>query len=188
MSEKHSNNDQSSEKESNPATDTNAKKEAESTENSENTSGSESESLKTQLKELNDKYLRLYSEFDNYRKRTVKEKSELIRTAAEDAFKAILPVIDDLERAIRANENVDEAAPIKDGIQLIYHKLKNNCQQKGLTTFESLGTAFDADTMEAITHIPAESDEQKGKVVDEVEKGYKLGDKVIRFAKVVVGT
>jgi molecular chaperone GrpE len=138
------------------------------------------------LAEANDKYLRLYSEFDNYRKRTLKERSELIKTAAEDVFKSLLPVIDDFERAMKANEKVEDATPIKEGVQLIYNKLKNNCQIKGLIAFETTGQTFDADIMEAITHIPASSDEQKGKVVDEVEKGYKLGDKVIRFAKVVI--
>ena len=139
-----------------------------------------------ELKELNDKYLRLYSEFDNYRKRTMKEKSEIIKSAGEDVFKAVLPVIDDLDRAIKANENVADAQLIKEGIQLIFNKMKNATQQKGLTAFDSIGQTFDPDIMEAITHIPATSDEQKGKVIDEVEKGYKLGDKVIRFAKVVV--
>ncbi len=152
----------------------------------ENTVSGSTTDAEAQLKDLNDKYLRLYSEFDNYRKRTLKEKSEIIKTAGEDVFKSILPVIDDLERAIKANENTDDAAVIKEGIQLIFNKLKNNVQQKGLTSFESIGLAFDPDVMEAITHIPATSDEQKGKVIDEVEKGYKLGDKVIRFAKVVI--
>jgi molecular chaperone GrpE len=139
------------------------------------------------IKEINDKYLRLYSEFDNYRKRTMKERSDLIKTAAEEVFKAILPVLDDLERAIKANETVKDPQVIKEGLQLISNKLKSAVQQKGLTAFETKGEPFDPDTMEAITHIPAGSGEEKGKVVDEVEKGYKLGDKVIRFAKVVVG-
>ena len=145
-------------------------------------------SLDSELKinELNERYLRLYSEFDNYRKRTIKEKSEIIKTAAEDVFKAILPVMDDLERAIKANETVSDATAIKEGIQLIYNKLKNATSQKGLTAFESKGETFDPDFMEAITHIPATDDSQKGKVIDEVEKGYKLGDKVVRFAKVVI--
>lgn len=154
--------------------------------NAENTSVSEVEQLKQQVSELNDKYLRLYSEFDNYRKRTIKEKSELIKTASEDVFKAILPVIDDLERAIKANETNNDPASIKEGIVLISNKMKHNTQQKGLTAFESIGLVFSEDTMEAITHIPASDESQKGKVVDEVEKGYKLGDKVIRYAKVVV--
>ncbi len=139
------------------------------------------------IAELNDRYLRLYSEFDNYRKRTAKEKSDIIRSAGEDVFKAIIPTIDDFERAIKANENVDDATPIKEGITLIYNKLKATCLSKGLEPMDSVGKVFDADLMEAITHIPSPSEDMKGKVIDDVEKGYKLGDKVIRFAKVVVG-
>jgi molecular chaperone GrpE len=142
--------------------------------------------LEQKASDLNDKYLRLYSEFDNYRKRTMKEKMDIIKTAGEDILKSILPVIDDFERAIKANENVEDAEAIKQGIELIYQKLKSNVQLKGLTSFDSIGNDFDADTMEAITHIPAADDSQRGKVVDEIEKGYKLGDKVIRFAKVIV--
>ncbi len=155
--------------------------------NDENKSGSEVDVLKQQVAELNDKYLRLYSEFDNYRKRTIKEKSDLIKTAGEDVFKAILPVIDDLERAIKANESIEDVAAIKEGIVLIYNKIKHNTQQKGLIVLESVGLDFNEDTMEAITSIPAPDSSQKGKVLDEVERGYKLGDKVIRFAKVVIG-
>ena len=154
--------------------------------NNENTSVSEAEQLKKELTDLNDKYLRLYSEFDNYRKRTIKEKSELIKTASEDVLKAVLPIIDDFERAIKANESVTDSNPIKEGILLIYNKLKGNVQLKGLTAFDSIGENFNADTMEAITHVPATDEKQKGKVIDEIEKGYKLGDKVIRYAKVVV--
>lgn len=156
-------------------------------ENAEN-KGPEDKVKDLELKnaDLNDKYLRLYSEFDNYRKRTIKEKSDIIKSAGEDVFKALLPIIDDFERAIKANENVDDAASIKEGIALIYNKLKSSTQQKGLTAFDSIGTTFDSDIMEAITHIPAADESQKGKVIDEVEKGYKLGDKVIRFAKVVI--
>jgi molecular chaperone GrpE len=160
---------------------------AENTEaTAEKTDAEQISDWETKTKELNDKYLRLYSEFDNYRKRTMKEKSDIIKTAGEDVFKAVLPVIDDLERAIKANESVNDAASIKEGIQLIFNKLKNATQQKGLTAFDSVGETFNPDTMEAITHIPAADDSQKGKVIDEVEKGYKLGDKVIRFAKVVI--
>jgi len=143
--------------------------------------------LEAKVAELNDKYLRLYSEFDNYRKRTIKEKSDIIRSAGEDVFKAVIPTIDDFERAIKANESVTDAAPIKEGMVLIYNKLKASCISKGLEAMESAGKPFDADIMEAITHIPSPSDDMKGKVIDEIEKGYKLGDKVIRFAKVVVG-
>jgi molecular chaperone GrpE len=160
------------------------------TENTENTDektvSEQAANPELKIQELNDKYLRLYSEFDNYRKRTLKEKAEFLKTAAEDVFKAILPVIDDLERAIKANEKIDDVAAIKEGIQLIFNKFKNITQQKGLQSFESIGSAFDPDVMEAITNIPAADESQKGKVIDEVEKGYKLGDKVIRFAKVVI--
>ena len=140
------------------------------------------------INELNDKYLRLYSEFDNYRKRTAKEKADILKTAGEDVLKAILPVIDDFERAIKANELVTDIEAMKEGVKMMYHKLKNAAQHKGLTSFDCIGQPFDDSLMEAITHIPAPSDDMKGKVVDEVEKGYKLGDKVIRFAKVVVGS
>ncbi len=157
---------------------------AESTEQSEG----KGEDLQAKLNDLNDKYLRLYSEFDNFRKRTIKEKSDLLKTAGEDVLKAILPVIDDFERAIKANENVTEVEPIKEGVHLIYNKLKHVTQHKGLTPFETKGEVFSDDLMEAITHVPAPSDDMKGKVIDEIEKGYKLGDKVIRFAKVVVGS
>ena len=142
--------------------------------------------LEQKLQESNDKYLRLYSDFDNFRKRSLKEKSDIIKTASEDAFKSILPVLDDFERAIKANETITDSESIKEGMLLIYTKLKNNATNKGLLAFESIGQSFDPDLMEAITHIPAGSESEKGKVVDEVEKGYKLGDKVIRFAKVIV--
>lgn len=157
-------------------------------ENAAKTEEKQGDDTNAKLAELNDKYLRLYSEFDNFRKRTHKEKVDYLKTANEEVLKAILPVIDDFERAIKANENVTDIKAIKDGVNLIYNKLKNTTQQKGLTSFDCKGEVFDADLMEAITHIPAPSDDQKGKVVDELEKGYKLGDKVIRFAKVVVGS
>ena len=152
----------------------------------ENSDSEKTQDAEAKISELNDRYLRLYSEFDNYRKRSIKEKSDIIKTAAEDVFKSILPIMDDFERAIKANETIEDVAAIKEGIHLIFNKLKNNTQQKGLVTFDCIGATFDADTMEAITHIPAADENQKGKVVDEAEKGYKLGDKVIRFAKVIV--
>jgi molecular chaperone GrpE len=144
--------------------------------------------LEAKLAEANDKYLRLYSEFDNFRKRTVKEKGEIIKTAGEDVFKTILPLIDDFERAIRANEGATDVNAVSEGFQLIYHKFKNSLKQKGLEEMESIGKTFDADVMEAITSIPAPSEDLKGKVVDEVEKGYSLHGKVIRYAKVVTGS
>lgn len=150
------------------------------------TDSDSSDSGEAKIKELNEKYLRLYSEFDNYRKRTIKEKAEIIKTASEDVFKAILPTIDDFERAIKANESTEDLKSVKEGIHLIYNKLKNTAQQKGLIAFNSIGEDFNPDTMEAITYIPASEESQKGKVIDEAEKGYKLGDKVIRYAKVII--
>lgn len=144
--------------------------------------------LEAKLAEANDKYLRLYSEFDNFRKRTVKEKGDIIKTAGEEVFKTILPVIDDFERAIRANEGATDVNVVSEGFHLIYNKFKNALKQKGLEEMESIGKAFDADLMEAITSIPAPSEDLKGKVVDEVEKGYSLHGKVIRYAKVVTGS
>jgi molecular chaperone GrpE len=142
-----------------------------------------------ELAELNDKYLRLYSEFDNFRKRTIREKTELSKTASADVIALLLPVIDDLERAIKAHSAAGEAAaPLTDGVNLIYNKLLSLLGQQGLEPINSLGEEFDTDFHEAITNIPAESPEMKGKVVDEVQRGYMLNGKVIRFAKVVVGS
>lgn len=152
----------------------------------EDNSNPSSNNSDQKIAELNDKYLRLYSEFDNYRKRTLKEKSDIIKTASEDVLKSILPIIDDFERAIKANEKVEDTLLIKEGIVLIFNKLKHIAHQKGLVAIESIGNTFDPDIMEAITHIPASDESQKNKVIDEVEKAYKLGDKVIRFAKVVI--
>ena len=143
--------------------------------------------LEKKMAEEKDKYLRLYSEFDNYRKRSIREKSELIKTAGEDFFKAILPVIDDFERAIKAADSTGDLNAIAEGVQLIYSKLKSTLKQKGLEEMEASGKTFDADVMEAITSIPAPNDDLKGKVVDEIEKGYSLNGKVIRYAKVVIG-
>jgi len=159
---------------------------------SENTEAAEvkdSKSIELQAKidELNDKYLRLYSEFDNFRKRTAKEKIELIQSGGEDVFKSILPVIDDFERAIKSNSETSDIKAVNDGVNLIYHKLKTTLTQKGLEEMKSIGETFDADLHEAITNVPAPSDEMKGKVIDELEKGYSLNGKIIRFAKVVIG-
>lgn len=144
--------------------------------------------LNSKIEELNDKYIRLYSEFDNYRKRTQKEKIELHKTAGEDVFKTLLPVLDDFERAMGSMQETKDVAAVKEGVELIYNKLKNSLQQKGLTPMESKGKVFDADIHEAITNIPAPSEDLKGKIVEEIEKGYELNGKVIRFAKVIVGS
>lgn len=144
--------------------------------------------LEAQVKDLNDKYLRLYSEFDNFRKRTAKERIELSKTAGEDIFKSILPIIDDFERAIKSTKDTDDAQALKEGVALIYNKFRNSLTQKGLEPMESIGKEFDPEVHEAITNIPAPSEDQKGKVVDEVERGYLLNGKIIRFAKVIVGS
>jgi len=148
---------------------------------------SKEKELQEKVNEANDKFLRLYSEFDNYRKRTIKERIELSKTASEEIIVDLLPVLDDFERAIKSNEESEDCDAIKDGISLIYNKFKNTLEKKGLNPIESKGNEFDTDFHEAITQIPAPSDDLKGKVVDEVEKGYQLGDKVIRFSKVVIG-
>lgn len=143
--------------------------------------------LKGKVAEWNDKYTRLYSEFDNFRKRTAKEKRELMDTAGEDVFKSMLPVIDDFERAIKSNAEATDVKAVNDGVQLIYNKFKSTLNQKGLTEMKSIGEVFNPDIHEAITNIPAPADDLKGKVVDELEKGYSLNGKIIRFAKVVIG-
>jgi len=151
---------------------------------------SENKDDEWQLKfaEMNDRYLRLYSEFDNYRKRSARERVEFSKTAASDTFTAILPVLDDFDRAAKAMENADDIAVVKEGMQLIYHKFRNILISKGLEEMNAQGETFDADFHEAITSIPSPEDSMKGKVVDELEKGYSLNGKVIRFAKVVVGS
>jgi len=149
---------------------------------------SKEEELEAQVKEATDKYLRLYSEFDNFRKRTQKEKIELYKTAGEGVITAILPVLDDFERAQKAMEESDDAQGVKDGVKLIQDKLINILKTKGLEAVESaIGKDFDLELHEAITQIPAPSKKEKGKVMDVVEKGYQLNGKVIRFTKVVIG-
>ncbi len=142
--------------------------------------------LEGQLETLNDKYLRLNAEFDNYRKRTLKEKMELTKTAGESILTKILPVIDNFERAMTAMEASKDTAAIKQGIELIYSNFKEFLTQNGVAEIEVLDQPFDTDISEAITKIPAPKEEQKGLVIDCTEKGYKLNEKVIRYAKVVV--
>lgn len=137
--------------------------------------------------ELNDKFLRLYSEFDNYRKRTNKEKVELISTANAGVLKDLIPVLDDFERAIANNDTVEDATALKEGFQLIFTKFKTTLENKGLKAMDAKGQPFDSELHEAIANVPAPTDELKGKIVDDVEKGYYLNEKVIRYAKVVVG-
>lgn len=154
---------------------------------------SEDEELKKKLeeaeikyKELNDRFLRLYSEFDNYKKRTNKEKLELLSTASEKVIVGLLPVIDDFERAIAANEKSEEVTAIKEGFVLIYNKLQQLLKRFDVEEIKAKGEEFNTDYHEAITHFPAQKEEDKGKVMDVTEKGYKIKDKVIRYSKVVV--
>ncbi|HTD41395.1 MAG TPA: nucleotide exchange factor GrpE [Mucilaginibacter sp.] len=145
------------------------------------------ELIKQELSIANDRYLRLYAEFDNFRRRTAKEREEARKTEGKDVIVALLPVLDDFDRAIRSMENSTDVTAVKEGVVLIQNKLKNVLSQKGLKEMQAIGTAFDPEIHEAITNIPAPSDDLKGKVVDEMEKGYYLNDKVARFAKVIVG-
>jgi len=135
----------------------------------------------------NDKFLRLYSEFDNFRKRSAKEKIDLIKSASEDVIKNMLPIVDDFKRAMAHNAEVDDADSIKQGFELIFNKLYNSLEAKGLKKIEAKGEVFNADIHEAITNIPAPSEDMKGKIMDVVEEGYYLGDKIIRYPKVVIG-
>ena len=165
---------------------TDGQEEAPKTEDTADTVSAE-EKHKEELSQANDKYLRLYAEFDNFRRRTVKEREEARKTEGKDLIVALLPVLDDFERALRSMENATDVVSVKEGVALIQNKLKNVLTQKGLKEMQSIGTPFDADLHEAITNIPAPTDDMKGKVIDEMEKGYELNEKVIRFAKVIVG-
>ena len=150
--------------------------------------------LETKLKEaeekateLNDRYLRLSAEFDNYRKRTLKEKTELILNGGEKAYTSILPVLDDMERAMKTMEKATDVAAVREGVELIYTKFLQTLEQNGVKPIPTEGQSLDTDFHEAIALIDAPSEEQKGKILDCVQKGYTLNDKVIRHAKVVIG-
>ena len=148
---------------------------------------SEADKLNEQIAEQKDKYIRLLAEFENYKRRTSKERLELIQTAGKDIIVSLLDVLDDCDRAQKQMKNSQDIDQIKEGIQLIFNKLRNTMQIKGLKAMESKQEDFDVEKHEAITEIPAPTKNQVGKVVDEVQKGYYLNDKIIRFAKVVVG-
>jgi molecular chaperone GrpE len=137
--------------------------------------------------EYKDKFVRLYAEFDNYRRRTNEEKLNLISSAGKDVISSMLPVLDNFERAIATNENLEDLAAIKEGFNLIFNQLKGILESKGLKPMEAKGLSFDSDVHEAIANVPAPEEALKGKVIEDVEKGYYLNDKVLRFAKVVVG-
>ena len=150
-------------------------------------SAPQSEEWKSQAEEWKDKYMRLSAEFDNYRKRTLKEKMELITSGGEDIIKAILTVVDDMDRAVASLEVSTDAESVRKGVELISQKLGDTLRSKGVSEIEALGEELDTDLHEAVAKIPAPDQTQKGKILDVVQKGYKLKDKVIRYAKVVVG-
>lgn len=146
----------------------------------------ENEKLKADLEKEKKEYLFLMAEFDNFRKRTLKEKSELVKNAAESTFKGLLPIVDDLERALKASKDSD-AASMREGIELIYKKLKTYMEKNGVKEMDPDDKEFDADRHEAISAVPVPDEAQKGKILDTIEKGYTINDKVLRHAKVVVG-
>lgn len=168
-------------------TDENAVNTAEEQPKQQEPEVSETEKLTAELNEQKDKYLRLFAEFENYKRRTSKERIDLIQTAGKDIMVSMLDILDDVDRAEKNLEQTTDFDTQKEGLQLVFNKLRTNLQQKGLKSFESIKEAFDVEKHEAITEIPAPSEELVGKVIDEVQKGYMMGDKIIRFAKVVVG-
>lgn len=147
----------------------------------------EFEELQEEKDELKDKYLRLLAEFENYKRRTIKEKLDLMKSAAQDTMSAMLPVLDDFDRAKKSAEDDSSAETFSEGVALVYNKLNSSLGQLGLKAFDATGEPFDPESHEAITEVPAPTDEMKGKVIDTIEKGYKLNDRIIRYAKVVVG-
>ncbi len=147
----------------------------------------ETEEMANKLIEMNDKYLRLSAEFDNYRKRTLKEKMDLTKMGGENVLLKVLPVVDNLERAIQSIRETSDIDAVKHGIELIYNNFRDFLKQNGVDEIECLNQEFNSDIHEALTKIPVSDPEQKGKVVDVIEKGYYLHDRVIRFARVVVG-
>lgn len=144
--------------------------------------------LEEDVKDLKDQNLRLYAEFENFRRRSAKERLELMESANKDTLAALLTILDDFDRALKNTEETEESIPVLEGMKLIQHKLTDTLKNKGLIALESsIGKAFNVEEMEAITQIPAPTPDMAGKVIDEVEKGYKIGEKVLRYSKVVVG-
>jgi molecular chaperone GrpE len=168
--------------------DTEMKAEIEQDLNEMNENKSAEKDWSAEFRQIEDKYLRLYAEFDNFRRRTTTERLELFKTANQDVLAALLPVLDDFERALKSMEGTTDVKSVKDGVELIQNKLVGILTGKGLKPMQDLkGKPFDPDFHEAITKIPAPTDELKDKIVDVIENGYYLGDKVIRYAKVVIG-
>lgn len=155
--------------------------------NEELADGDALEKLRAELQEQKDKYLRLFAEFDNFKRRNAKERLELAQTAGKEVINSLLDVLDDSERSEKVMETATDTQVVKDGVKLVYQKLRNVLEQRGLKPMSSIGKEFNADLHEAITEIPAPAPELAGKVIDEVQKGYLLNDKIIRYAKVVVG-
>ena len=153
----------------------------------EDNARNEVEELRSQLEKEKKEYMFLMAEFDNFRKRTLREKSELIKNAAESAFKGLLPIVDDFERALKATEGVSDAGAVREGMELIYKKLKKYMEQNGVREMDPEDRDFDADRHEAISAVPVPDESLKGKILDTVEKGYTINDKVLRHARVVVG-
>lgn len=149
--------------------------------------GDKSTQLADAVKEWQDKYLRLSAEFDNYRKRTLKEKMELVATGGEDVIKSLLGVMDDIDRALAAMETAKDVDSVRQGVVLIHQKLMDTLRARGLEEIEAIGQELDTDLHEAVAKVPVQEEEKKGKIIDVVQKGYKLKDKVTRYAKVVVG-
>lgn len=149
--------------------------------------GDNTSELGAEVAEWKDKYMRLNAEFDNYRKRTLKEKMDLVSYGGEDAIKSMLTIADDFDRALVAIEKSNELEAVKEGVRLIAHKLNDTLKSKGVSEIESMGMELDTDVHEAIAKFHVEEEELKGKVIDVIQKGYKLKDKIIRYAKVVVG-
>ena len=147
----------------------------------------EIEDLKAQVEKEKKEYLFLMAEFDNFRKRTLKEKSEIIKNAGEKVFKGLLPIVDDMERGIKASENATDVQTVRDGLILIYNKLIKYMEANGVKAYDESDDTFDADRHEAITAVPVQDESQKGKILDTIEKGYTINDKVLRHARVVVG-
>jgi len=145
------------------------------------------EQVRQEIAELKDKYLRSVAEFDNYRKRTLKERAELILNGGEKVLTAILPVVDDMERALDNGAKTDDPQVLREGMELIYHKLMKVLEAQGVSTIETADADFDTDVHEAVAMVPGMGDDKKGKVIDCLQKGYKLNEKVIRHAKVAVG-
>jgi molecular chaperone GrpE len=143
--------------------------------------------IKEELQDQKDKYLRLYAEFDNFRRRSAKERIEYTQTAGQEVIKSMLEVLDDCSRVEKMMYMTEDPTIIREGVQLVFNKLKNTLTSKGVKVMETIGTEFNADIHEAITEIPSPSEDMVGKVIDEVEKGYYLNDKIIRYAKVVIG-